>query len=312
MKLCEVFNTLDELKIDNEQGLGAVPDNQNIDYKGLRVQMKPSMFLKLAHRLEQPTSVDHIIGHIKQGGAVGAPFLTIDIPRDWWDGKFTGIAQVTGHEGRNRMMAAMKAEGDNPVEVHLFFRGEVRARHLTPEIIKALNGTLKSQDGQIVIGPIFHTDAVKETVQLNELFKNTYPFEPGDDIDQWVFTTDSGQQYVVVTLDERYYENRKFYPAIMLEFGIVKGRDDIKTTVTGSGDAFKVFATVAEILKQAIANSGVEYVMFGASLQEPSRIKLYDSFLKLLPKFLPGWRVHETEMHHNMGQKQYVLKKGKK
>lgn len=148
---------LDELKIDNVKGAGAVPDNQNVDYLGLRVQMKPSMFLKLAHKLTHPESVKGLAGHIEQGGAIGAPFLVIEIPREWWDNKFEGIATVKGHEGRNRMMAIQQVEGNDPVEVHLFFRGEVRARHLTPEIIEQLTRFLRSQDGNLVSGPIFST-----------------------------------------------------------------------------------------------------------------------------------------------------------
>jgi spore germination cell wall hydrolase CwlJ-like protein/GNAT superfamily N-acetyltransferase len=38
---------LDEYKVDNSAGLGATPNNSNVDYKGLRVLMRPSVFLKL-------------------------------------------------------------------------------------------------------------------------------------------------------------------------------------------------------------------------------------------------------------------------
>lgn len=62
-------HNLDEVTIDNLKGLGNVPNNDNIDYLGLRVQMKPSVFLKLAAHLprDQATSVDHIKAHIQQG-----------------------------------------------------------------------------------------------------------------------------------------------------------------------------------------------------------------------------------------------------
>jgi len=158
MRLYELFD-LEELKIDNVRGAGAVPDNQNVDYRGLRVQMKPSMFLELAHKLRHPESVEGLAKHIEQGGAIGAPFLIIEIPRDWWekDSKFASIPTVVGHEGRNRMMAIQKVEGDHSVEVHLFFRGEVRARHLTPKIIDKLNWMMRSQDGKLIDGPLFYT-----------------------------------------------------------------------------------------------------------------------------------------------------------
>ena len=38
----KLWDFLQEANIDNRQGLGNVPDNQNVDYLGLRVQMKPS------------------------------------------------------------------------------------------------------------------------------------------------------------------------------------------------------------------------------------------------------------------------------
>ena len=98
----------------------------------------------------------------------------------------------------------------------------------------------------------------------------------------------------------------------MIEFGLVETQGHANVNITGTGDAFKIFATVAEILKQSVANSGAEYIMFSGSLREPSRIKLYDAFIKFLPKFLPGWQAHETKPHHNIGQKQYVLKKSQK
>jgi hypothetical protein len=143
--------------IDNVRGLGSVPNNQNIDYMGLRVQMLPSIFLRLARRLTEPkSSIDHIINHINQGGGIGAPFLNVSIPAEWFEGNFESSAQVIGHEGRHRMMAIRKLEGDVPVEVHLFFDGGTRSRHLTPEIIDQLNAGIVNQDGYVTIpGPLF-------------------------------------------------------------------------------------------------------------------------------------------------------------
>jgi hypothetical protein len=37
-----------EYKINNRSGIGSVPYNQEVDYFGLRVAMRPSTFLKLA------------------------------------------------------------------------------------------------------------------------------------------------------------------------------------------------------------------------------------------------------------------------
>jgi hypothetical protein len=146
---------IDEYKVDNKDGLGAVPYNQDIDYFGLRVMMKPSTFLKLALPLDKPTSVDHIVKHLQDGGSLGAPFIDIKIPEEWDDNNFDSYAKVTGHEGRNRMMAIQKVEGDDPVEVHLFPK-HYRNRDMTPEFIKNLNKGLTNQQGSVIIrGPLF-------------------------------------------------------------------------------------------------------------------------------------------------------------
>lgn len=143
---------LDEVKINNVDGRGAVPVNQEIDYFGMRTQMRPSMFLKLAAPLAGKPK-DEMVDYIRQGGAIGAPFLIIDVPEDLKK----DIPRVVGHEGRNRMKAVVAAEGDDPIEVHLFFRGAVsRARHLTKEIVDLLKaGAYQERTGRHVPGPLW-------------------------------------------------------------------------------------------------------------------------------------------------------------
>ena len=151
MRIQEIIT---EYKADPVDGLGSVPYNSNVDYMGLRVLMRPSVFLKLARELREPRSVEYIIKHMEQGGALGQPFLTVDIPEEWRDGDFKNYAKIAGHEGRNRMMAIMKLEGDAPVEVHLFPRGGFRARHLTPEIIEQLQAGLYNETGQVTFAGV--------------------------------------------------------------------------------------------------------------------------------------------------------------
>lgn len=148
---------LAEVNIDNESGAGSVPFNQNVDYMGLRVKMRPSVFLKLASPLDHEISVDSLVDYIKSGGAIGAPFLQIIIPPEWEEGDFSKDARVRGHEGRNRMMAVQKVEGDDPIEVHLFFAAGVRRRHLTDEMIAKLNKYIIPEEGDSYsfLGPYF-------------------------------------------------------------------------------------------------------------------------------------------------------------
>ncbi len=142
-----------EVEIDNAKGRGQVPMNQDVDYFGLRVKMRPSTFLKLAAPLASDAS-DEMKDYIRKGGAIGAPFLIIRVE----EGE---EPYVRSHEGRNRMKAILAVEGDDPVETHLFFRGDVsKARQLTPELIARLKKGLKQQvTGQHVRGPLWEEAA---------------------------------------------------------------------------------------------------------------------------------------------------------
>jgi len=151
------YKELTELNIDNEKGWGQVPLNQEVDYFGLRVKMRPSVFLKLARPLEGEPR-DTIRQHIKKGGAVGAPFLYIRYPDEWENGDFTKYANVTGHEGRNRMTLTLELEGDEPVETHIFFRNpETRRRHITDAMIAEMNKRLSPEgiESMPYKGPFF-------------------------------------------------------------------------------------------------------------------------------------------------------------
>ncbi|MFW6015795.1 MAG: hypothetical protein ACOCRK_05110 [bacterium] len=152
-----ITNLLKENKniIDNKEGLGSVPLNLEIDYMGLRVEMKPSIFLDLAAPLENPQSANYIEEFLKDGGKIGAPFLQIKIPPEWEDGDFSKMAKVQSHEGRNRMIAVKNLYGDIPVETHLLFSYGVRNRDLTPEIIDNLNARLLSETNRVIKGKLF-------------------------------------------------------------------------------------------------------------------------------------------------------------
>lgn len=160
VKSSDIINRpVDEVTIDNKSGRGAVPNNQEVDYFGMRVKMKPSTFIKLASKLGKEPE-DEMIDYIKKGGAIGSPFLIISTDT-------TGEnASVINHEGRNRMLAVMKAEGDVPIEVHLFFNSNQvnRARHLTPELIGTLKQQLISQDNNLVRGPLWENSRVVKGV----------------------------------------------------------------------------------------------------------------------------------------------------
>lgn len=147
-----IFTALTEdVQIDNKDGWGAVPYNQEVDYRGLRVKMKPSVFINLAASRNGEPPVPKVVQHIKDGGSIGAPFLSIFVDED-----DSQIPEVRGHEGRSRMAAILEVHGDVPVEVHLFFQGKVnRNRHITPEFVEKIQRYLISENDKMVRGPLF-------------------------------------------------------------------------------------------------------------------------------------------------------------
>ena len=142
---------IESVEIDNKDGWGAVPWNQEVDYRGLRVKMKPSVFINLAASRNGEPPVPKVVQYVKDGGAIGAPFLQIFVDED-----DSQIPEVRGHEGRSRMAAILEVHGDVPVEVHLFFQGKVnRNRHITPEFVEKIHRYLISENDKMVRGPLF-------------------------------------------------------------------------------------------------------------------------------------------------------------
>jgi hypothetical protein len=147
----DTFKKKPGIEIDNRDGWGAVPWNQEVDYRGLRVKMKPSVFINLAASRNGEPPVPKVVDYVKGGGAIGAPFLQIFVDED-----DSQIPEVRGHEGRSRMAAILEVQGDVPVETHLFFQGKVnRNRHITPEFVEKIQRYLISENDKMVRGPLF-------------------------------------------------------------------------------------------------------------------------------------------------------------
>jgi GNAT superfamily N-acetyltransferase len=119
----------ESLRYDQKDGVGAVPWNQDVDYRGFKKMMTPGEFLKLALPLYDENEVDRYIDYIEVKG-LASPWLEVE-----WREK-NNFWRVVGHEGRHRMAAIKRAYPGQKVEVHVFPRG-MRARDLTPEMINA-------------------------------------------------------------------------------------------------------------------------------------------------------------------------------
>jgi hypothetical protein len=156
----EFEQTITEVKIDNRNGAGNTPNNEDVDYKGFRVLMKPSVFLSLVPYFSRISDkVDRMRNYVKSGGAIASPFLKVEIPEEWINGDFTKTAEVVGHEGRHRMLAVWQTEGDTPIETHLFI-SQYNANRVKPEWLEKINSrlmseSLYSESGNLVLGPFF-------------------------------------------------------------------------------------------------------------------------------------------------------------
>ena len=56
------------------------------------------------------------------------------------------------------------------------------------------------------------------------------------------------------------------------------------TDITNTGNEFEMFATVASIIQAWVAKRSPEAMMFSALTKEPSRVKLYKRFARVLSK----------------------------
>lgn len=121
--------TIGKVAFDNEKGLGATPNGQNILYRGAVAFIKPSTFRKLALPADRTETGSSIIEKINNGNAIAVPWLDIDVIGD--PSNPTEVV-VVGHEGRARTDAFKALNGDAYMPVQLQLRG-IRAHHLSTE-----------------------------------------------------------------------------------------------------------------------------------------------------------------------------------
>ena len=125
---------------------------------------------------------------------------------------------------------------------------------------------------------------------LNELFDQKYSWEWETTGRQYTafFTTDKEITYAVDITPVAHTDLidnemiRKYDPVWKPDFAIEQysGKAATKDTtgITGSGNEFLVFSTVIDILKSFIKKEKPNAILFSA--KEPSRVKLYDTFVK--------------------------------
>ena len=140
-------------------------------------------------------------------------------------------------------------------------------------------------------------------MRLFELFAKPYTWEKLDD-EEYGFETAAGKRYKTLIISESLPIEGLYQRAYWVEFGLVRF-GGYRYKIEKTSDAFNVFATVAAILKHHLATAEpVNYIFFTAS--EPSRMKLYNAFMKLVPKFLPGWEFYKAD--NDDIDRRYIIK----
>jgi sulfur relay (sulfurtransferase) DsrC/TusE family protein len=136
--------------------------------------------------------------------------------------------------------------------------------------------------------------------QLNELANQPYPYKVED---SWgnefiaKFKTEKGLIYRV-RVDQDVENPNKV--GVSFEAILTKDYSEKTVTKTNTGDAFRIFATVGNILKIYLQkNPKVNQFYFSGNAEEPSRLKLYDSISKMIPKILSGWKLVKLDRDFN-------------
>lgn len=154
-------DNLSEAEFD-PKGWGSTPKGIDIDYFGLQVKMRPSVFLRLAYPLTKGTTNPAVATYMQRGGKISYPSLDIREPDEWQEGDYSKFAKVVDHEGRNRMTNWLKMHGDEPVTVHIFLSNASRRRYITDEMIKRLSDGLINQQGTTLIPRPFEAETALE------------------------------------------------------------------------------------------------------------------------------------------------------
>lgn len=139
--------------------LGVTGNNKEIEYMGATVWLRPSEFQRLVPPRTDP--FDHVREHVAKELPLGNPMLYLDVDQE------SGVARVTGHEGRGRMLVTEETVGDQPVPVHVIVRKvepssgqdawstfEVRARNWKARTVAALDCVVPESRARTLPRPV--------------------------------------------------------------------------------------------------------------------------------------------------------------
>ena len=129
---------------DQKNGIGSIPFNQDVIYRGFKCWMAPDMFLRLAKKIFidlQDTSYLFLKNAIKHGKPIGSPYFDVS-----WDDT-EKVWTIWGHEGRHRVSAIKDLWPNESIEVHIIPSEGIRARDITPPMIKVVDAAVNKAYG---------------------------------------------------------------------------------------------------------------------------------------------------------------------
>lgn len=130
-KHCDAVESLlaEDCKVNwDRKGIGSVPKQIDLHYFGFTKEMYAAEFQRLVPvGVSNSKTADDLRPKAEAGEAIAPPFLIVD-----WD-EDAKMWQVVNHEGRSRSRLVC-ASDKIPVDI---FPRHIRARHLTPEMLKA-------------------------------------------------------------------------------------------------------------------------------------------------------------------------------
>lgn len=129
--------TFDGVKYDQVEGVGSVPDNQNVEYMGFAAVCTANKFLDLSKPLRNPNP--NTISYLEEGEPIGSPFFLFNLEE----------MKITGHEGRHRALHFKPRD----ILIHVFLTHGDRARNITSEHIDQLFSKVTSEWGGTIQKP---------------------------------------------------------------------------------------------------------------------------------------------------------------
>jgi len=137
------------IRFDQQRGIGAVPDQGNVNYMGYTVFMTPQEFLDLNPPRPEGPLHGPTANRIRAGEPVASPFLQVR----YKDGKVV----ITGHEGRGRALVLREMAPDAKIPVNVFGPRDTRAGSMKEELVRA---PLEPDSRRGAIGKAFTPDRI--------------------------------------------------------------------------------------------------------------------------------------------------------